>query len=92
MVENYIKLCDIGKGNFGTVSKIKWKSDGKLMVWKELHYGNMSDKEKQQVVTEVNILRELKHPHIVKYIDRILDKEKQIIYIIMEFCEKGDMA
>ena len=34
----------------------------------------MSEKEKQQIVSEVNILRDLQHPHIVKYIDRTIDK------------------
>ena len=43
-------------------------------------------------MSEVNILRETKHPNIVKYFDRIIDKEKQKIYIVMEFCESGDMA
>lgn len=79
-------------GSFGAVSKIKRKSDGKILVWKELNYGKMSEKEKQQLVSEVNILRELKHPNIVRYYDRIIDKESAKIFIIMEFCEKGDMA
>ena len=52
----------------------------------------MSEKEKQQLVSEVNILREITHQNIVKYYDRIIDKEKQLIYIVMEFCEGGDMA
>ena len=40
----------------------------------------------------MNILRELRHPNIVKYYDRIIDKEKSRIYIVMEFCEQGDMG
>ena len=40
------------------------------MVWKELNYGRMSEKEKMQIVSEVNILRELKNPNIVRYYDR----------------------
>lgn len=52
----------------------------------------MSEKEKQQLVSEVNILRELRHPHIVRYYDRIIDKEKMKIYIIMEYCEEGDVG
>lgn len=91
-MENYAKICDIGKGSFGTVSKIKRKSDGRILVWKELNYGKMSEKEKQQLVSEVNILRELRHPNIVRYYDRLIDKERSRIYIVMEFCEQGDMA
>jgi hypothetical protein len=34
-------------GSFGTVSKIRRISDGRILVWKELDYGKMNDKEKQ---------------------------------------------
>ena len=46
-MELYEKICDIGKGSFGIVSKIKRKADGRILVWKELNYGKMSEKEKQ---------------------------------------------
>lgn len=46
-MENYEKISEIGKGLFGSVSKIKRKSDGRILVWKELNYGKMSEKEKQ---------------------------------------------
>jgi serine/threonine protein kinase len=61
-------------------------------VWKELNYGKMSEKEKQMLVSEVNILRELQHPNIVRYYDRIIDKAQSKIFIVMELCEKGDMS
>ena len=91
-MENYELICPIGKGNFGSISKIVRKSDKKVLVWKELDYGRMSEKEKQQIVSEVNILRELKHPNIVRYYDRIIDKKHSKIYIIMEYCEGGDLG
>lgn len=37
-------------------------------------------------------MRELSHPHIVKYHDRIIDKRSDKIYIIMEYCDGGDLA
>jgi NIMA (never in mitosis gene a)-related kinase len=43
----------------------------------------MTDKEKRQLVAEVNILRELRHPNIVRYYERFVDREKCMIYIIM---------
>ena len=45
-MENYDKIGTIGKGSFGIVCKIKRKSDGRVLVWKELNYGKMSEKEK----------------------------------------------
>ena len=52
----------------------------------------MTDSEKQLLVSEVNLLRELKHENIVRYHDRIIDKVTTKIYIIMEYCEGGDLA
>jgi len=90
-MELYEKIEDIGKGSFGRVTKIRRKLDGRIMVWKELNYGRMNEKEKQQIVAEVNILRELKHPNIVRYYDRSIDKQQLKIYIIMEYCQGGDL-
>jgi NIMA (never in mitosis gene a)-related kinase len=52
----------------------------------------MSTAEKKQLVAEVNILRELRHPNIVRYYERFVDKENCLIYIIMEYCAGGDLA
>ena len=79
-MENYEVIEHLSSGSFGKVCKIVRKSDNKLLVWKELTYGSMNEKEKQQLVAEVNILRELKHPNIVKYHDRIIDKQNQKIF------------
>jgi len=37
-------------------------------------------------------LRELRHPHIVRYYDRIIDKAATKLYIVMEYCEGGDLG
>lgn len=63
-----------------------------MFVWKEVGYGGMSEKEKQLLVQEVNLLRELRHPHIVRYHDRIIDRDNSTLYIIMEFCEVIQMS
>lgn len=78
-------------GSFGSVSKIKRKSDGRILVWKELSYGRMNEKEKQQIVAEVNILRDLQHPSIVQYTHHFIDKKDLKIYIVMEYCAGGDL-
>jgi serine/threonine protein kinase len=52
----------------------------------------MNEKEKSMLVSEVNILRELSHPNIVKYYDRVIDRSNAKIYIVMEYCEGGDIA
>ncbi len=44
--DKYEWLEEIGKGSFGSVSKVKRRSDGRTLVWRELNYGKMSEKEK----------------------------------------------
>ena len=61
-------------------------------MWKELDYGAMTEPEKQMLVSEVNLLRELKSPYIVRYYDRIIDRARTTIYIIMEYCKGGDLS
>ncbi|XP_049625817.1 serine/threonine-protein kinase Nek2 isoform X2 [Suncus etruscus] len=91
-VEDYEVLHTIGTGSYGRCQKIRRKSDGKVLVWKELDYGSMTEAEKQMLVSEVNLLRELKHPNIVRYYDRIIDRTSTTLYIVMEYCEGGDLA
>jgi len=90
-LSDYEILDIVGEGSFACVSKVKFKPTGQIYAWKELYYGGMSDKEKQMLVDEVNILRELTHPNIVKYYDRIIDHEKKKVYIIQEHCDAGDL-
>ncbi|KAM8818083.1 serine/threonine-protein kinase Nek2 [Rhynchonycteris naso] len=90
--EDYEVLHTIGTGSYGRCQKIRRKTDGKILVWKELDYGSMTEAEKQMLVSEVNLLRELKHPNIVRYYDRIIDRTNTTLYIVMEYCEGGDLA
>lgn len=74
------------------MEELTQRRDAQALVWKEVNYGQMSEKEKQLIVSEVNILRELRHPHIVRYLDRVIDKQATKIYIVMEYCEGGDLS
>lgn len=91
-LDQYEILEQLGTGSFGTVSRIRRKIDNKVLVWKEINFGGMSEKEKSQLVAEVNILRELRNPFVVRYHDRIVDKPRTRLYIIMEHCAGGDLG
>ncbi|BFZ12115.1 hypothetical protein BsWGS_15153 [Bradybaena similaris] len=90
-LDDFEVISTIGTGSYGTCKKIRRKKDGKVMVWKEMEYGSMTETEKQMLVSEVNLLRELRHQHIVRYHDRIIDRSRAVIYIIMEYCQGGDL-
>eukprot|EP00903_Cladosiphon_okamuranus_P020587 g18898.t1 len=85
-MEQFDVLQTLGKGSFGVVRKVRRKADGKTLVVKEMDYGAADEKQKEQIVAEVNILRELRHPFIVRYYDRIVDRRRTRLHIVMEHC------
>lgn len=92
---NYYDRKEVNRRQFATLKKTNhtlFNCILQILVWKELDYGKMTEVEKQMLVSEVNLLRELKHPHIVRYYDRIIDRSNTTIYIVMEFCEGGDLG
>ncbi|KAG0336354.1 G2-specific serine/threonine protein kinase [Podila horticola] len=90
--DEYELLEAIGSGSFGVIRKVKRKADGRILARKEIDYRKMSTQEKEQLVAEVNILKDLKHPNIVEFLERVIDRENCFIYILMEYCEGGDLA
>ena len=41
---------------------------------------------------EVKSLKKLNHPNVVKYYDRVIDRSSTKIFIVMEYCEGGDIS
>jgi serine/threonine protein kinase len=72
-----IPLEVIGSGTFGLIRKVKRITDGKIFARKELQFDRMTDRDRKQIVAEVNILRGLQHENIVKYEERFIDRENQ---------------
>ncbi|KAH0570623.1 Kinase, NEK [Spironucleus salmonicida] len=92
VTKDYIFLASIGSGSFGKVHKVQSRTNSLTYACKEIDYTKMQDKEKKLLVHEVNTLKELNNQNIVRYVDRYVDKAKQKIFIIMEYCENGDLA
>jgi NIMA (never in mitosis gene a)-related kinase len=90
-MEKYQVIGEIGRGSFGKVSKIMRKSDHKILIWKELKFADISEKEKDFITNEISILKELDHPNIVKQYEIVKPPSNKKIYIVMEFCEEGDL-
>ncbi len=86
----YRVIRELGRGSFGTVSQVE--KDGQIQAMKEIKYDRMSSKEKELLVAEVNILRDLSHPNIVRYIDREIDRTNSKLRVFMEYCAGGDLA
>ena len=86
----YDKLEHLGTGAYGDVYKVKRKKDNEIRALKEIKKsllieGNNFD----EIKNEINILKEIDHPNVLKIYEFFEDKKK--IYIIMEFCDEGDL-
>ena len=89
---DYELLEEIGRGSFGIVRKVLHIPTKTVMGRKEIKYGCMNTKERQQLITECKILSRLNHENIVKFHSWDFDEQRQILYLYMEYCSKGDLA
>lgn len=81
-----------GQGSFGIIRKVRRKADGQILCRKEISYSRMSDKEKQQLGSELEILKGLRHPNIVQYYNREHIRSSQDLHLYMEYCGNGDLG
>lgn len=52
----------------------------------------MSQKEREQLSAEIQILKELRHPNIVQYYSRAHDRDTADVHLYMEYCGNGDLG
>merc|ERR1712136_603632 len=79
----------IGEGSFGKAVLVKHKENGLQYVVKEIGLSGMKVKERNEARKEVAVLSKMRHPNIVQYIESF--EENSHLYIVMEYCEGGDL-
>jgi serine/threonine protein kinase len=62
---------------------------GKTVAIKQIRRNDIREGNLQNLQREIDLLKKLKHPHIVKYIDFIVSE--QHYNIVLEFVENGSM-
>ncbi|KAL1604120.1 Protein kinase protein rad53 [Paraconiothyrium brasiliense] len=84
-------MGELGKGAFATVYKIATKMNGTVLAAKELEKRRfMKDgRLDKKVENELSIMRNLKHPNVVQFID--YHDQGDYLYIIMEYAPYGDL-
>ncbi|KAK8071052.1 kinase-like protein [Apiospora hydei] len=90
--DRYECLEKIGHGSFGIIRKVRRKADGMVLCRKEISYLKMSQKEREQLHAEFQILSSLRHPNIVGYYHREHLKISQDLHLYMEYCGNGDLG
>ncbi|XP_072259627.1 serine/threonine-protein kinase Nek5 isoform X2 [Pyxicephalus adspersus] len=89
-MNNYEVIQMIGEGSFGKAFLAKGRRDNIQCVIKEINVSKMPPKEKEASQKEVTLLSKMKHPNIVSFFTSF--KERNCLYIVMEFCDGGDLA
>ena len=89
MLRNYIIEKQLGKGTYGVVYKVKNKEDNQIYVLKQISLRGLSQKQKDEVKLEAQVLSKIKSQYVVKYYNSFEEEEK--LNIIMEYCDSGDL-
>ena len=80
----------LGKGSFGKVLLVRYKSNQKLYAMKILKKAViMKNKEETHTKTERNLLAKINHPFIVSLYFAFQDEKK--LYLITEFMQGGEL-
>ncbi|XP_040567677.1 uncharacterized protein [Lepeophtheirus salmonis] len=90
-MDNYEIVRKIGQGSFGNVYIVSsnCKKNENSYVMKEIKTSQFNEKEREDVSQEVDLLSRLNHSNIVSYYESF--SERNCFYIIMEYCELGDL-
>ena len=81
---HYKILSFLGEGSYGKVFKAREISTGRVIAVKKMSIGNSQSKY-NKIIKEINLLKSLDHPNIVKYYDFF--QEEEYIYLMMEYLE-----
>lgn len=81
----------IGHGSFSYVYKGEHILTGKIVAIKKINITFTNNLTKEHAEQEINIMKKLKHKNIVELYESIYDQYNNI-YLIMEYCENGDLA
>ena len=91
ILDEYTLIKSLGKGAFGEVFLTTKKGSNELYATKQLNKDIFDNRNtKKYFLNEINILKELSHPNIVKFAD--LKRTANHFYIMMEYCNGGELC
>jgi len=79
----------LGTGAFGEVRMCVHRESGAQRAVKVLRKSHMDDDEKRMLFNEINILKEIDHPNIIKMYEFFEDEKRY--YLVTEICKGGEL-
>ncbi|XP_071083309.1 uncharacterized protein [Haliotis cracherodii] len=90
MESDYKIIRELGKGAFGTVYLIKHKRAQEWFALKTVDLSKANSAERASAEKEANLMRELDHDHVVRYVASTFNGST--LFIFTEYCEGGDLS
>ncbi|NXW90021.1 CDK3 kinase, partial [Alopecoenas beccarii] len=81
--EVFQKVEKIGEGTYGVVYKARNKRTGQLVALKKIRLDSETEGIPSTAIREISLLKELKHPNIVRLLDVIHSQKK--LYLVFEY-------
>ncbi|KAG0551778.1 hypothetical protein BDA96_01G452300 [Sorghum bicolor] len=88
-VGEYELLRPIGSGAYSQVWLGRHRARGTEVAVKEIAMERLSNKLRESLLSEVDILRRIRHDNVIALHDSIKDHGR--IYLILEYCRGGDL-
>ncbi|GAB7337702.1 hypothetical protein MBLNU457_g2986t1 [Dothideomycetes sp. NU457] len=89
-IGEFVRGKEIGKGSFATVYLASHRKRRSYAAVKVVTQGKLTKKLKENLESEIRILKGLQHPHIVALFSCI--ETPAYIYLVMEYCQLSDLA
>ncbi|KAH8428490.1 serine/threonine protein kinase ATG1 [Aspergillus melleus] len=89
-IGRYTRLGEIGRGSFATVYQGVHTKSSTYVAIKSVNLSKLNKKLRENLSSEIHILKGLYHPHIVALID--CHETTAHIHLVMEFCALGDLS
>lgn len=89
MKDDYDIITQLGKGGYGKVFEVRHKKTKAVRACKYIAKSKMKEKDLQRIRREINILKKVDHPNIVKIYE--VYETNRSLYIIMEKCNGGEL-
>ena len=87
----YEELEEIGSGMYGVVKKVRLKTNPDIIrAMKIIPEENVLQGEGASLIDEIEILKNLEHPNIMKIYECFVD-ENNNYYIVSELCDQGHL-